>query len=223
MPLLGEQPLDHHLRGDAGVVGAGLPERIAALHAPPADQRVLDGEGQRMTHVQAARDVRRRDHDGERRGARAPGRRRTPPPAPSPHRGGARPRAVSRSCSAWRLARAARLGAQAGGPRRPRGMSEYRRGRRRARSRPAPGARPEAAGWASSHCFSIGRISSRTMSSIVGPPRMHAASVRDQRANETADRGGGRGSRRRGDAGRRGSGPSLPEDRRPQTSRLGRS
>ena len=60
----GEQPLDDHLGGDAGVVGAGLPERVAALHPPPADQRVLDGERQRVAHMQAAGDVRRRDHDG---------------------------------------------------------------------------------------------------------------------------------------------------------------
>ena len=65
LPSLGQQPLHHHLRGDAGMVGAGLPQRVAALHAPPADQRVLHGEGQRVAHVQAAGDVRRRDHDGE--------------------------------------------------------------------------------------------------------------------------------------------------------------
>ncbi len=65
-PLLGQQALHHHLGGDAGMVGAGLPEHVAALHAAPADQRVLHRESQRMPHVQAAGDVRRRDHDGER-------------------------------------------------------------------------------------------------------------------------------------------------------------
>ena len=53
------------------MVGARLPQRVAALHAPPADQRVLHGEGQRVAHVQAAGDVRRRDHDGERLRVRA--------------------------------------------------------------------------------------------------------------------------------------------------------
>jgi hypothetical protein len=32
-PLARELPLDHHLRRDAGVVGAGLPKRIATAHA----------------------------------------------------------------------------------------------------------------------------------------------------------------------------------------------
>jgi hypothetical protein len=60
-----QQAFHNHLRRDAGVVGAGLPQRIAALHPPPTDQRVLHGKGQRMAHVQAAGDVGRRDHDGE--------------------------------------------------------------------------------------------------------------------------------------------------------------
>ncbi len=66
--LLSQKPLDNHLGRDPGMVGARLPERIAALHPAPADQHVLDRERQRMAHVQAAGDVRRRDHDGERRG-----------------------------------------------------------------------------------------------------------------------------------------------------------
>ncbi len=70
--LFGEQPLHHHLGGDAGMVGARLPQRIAPLHPPPADQHVLHREGQGMAHVQAAGDVRRRDHDGE--GLRGGGR-----------------------------------------------------------------------------------------------------------------------------------------------------
>ena len=82
-PLLGQQPLHHHLRGDPGVVGARLPQHVAPLHAPPADQRVLHGEGQRMAHVQAAGDVRRRDHDGvgRRVGVRIAGERPCPLPA----------------------------------------------------------------------------------------------------------------------------------------------
>ena len=62
--LFRQQPLHHHLSGDAGMVGAGLPQNVAPLHATPADQRVLHREGQRVAHVQAAGDVRRRDHDG---------------------------------------------------------------------------------------------------------------------------------------------------------------
>ena len=56
--------LDHHLRGDARVVGARLPQGVATLHAAEADQGVHDGVIETMAHVQAAGDVRRRDHDG---------------------------------------------------------------------------------------------------------------------------------------------------------------
>ena len=65
-----QQPFHHHLCGDAGVIGARLPQRVATLHPAPADQRILDGERQRVAHVQAAGDVRRRDHDGEGRRVR---------------------------------------------------------------------------------------------------------------------------------------------------------
>src|SRR5271157_6251918 len=33
-------PLDYHLRGDAGVVGARQPQGTATAHAPPADEDV---------------------------------------------------------------------------------------------------------------------------------------------------------------------------------------
>ena len=62
-PLLLEVAHHHHLRGDAGMVGAGLPQHVVALHAAPADQNVLQRVVERMAHVQAARDVGRRDHD----------------------------------------------------------------------------------------------------------------------------------------------------------------
>ncbi len=66
LALLGELALDHVLGGDAGVVHAGLPQGLVALHALAADegvdQRVLEGVAQ----VQAAGDVRRGDDDGER-------------------------------------------------------------------------------------------------------------------------------------------------------------
>ena len=61
-------PLDHHLGGDAGMVGAGLPQHVAAAHALEAAENVLQRVVQRVAHVQRARHVRRRDHDGERRG-----------------------------------------------------------------------------------------------------------------------------------------------------------
>ena len=56
-----------HLRRDAGMVGAGLPQHVVALHAPPADQHVLQRVVERMAHVQAAGDVGRRDDDAVRR------------------------------------------------------------------------------------------------------------------------------------------------------------
>jgi hypothetical protein len=81
--LLGQQPLHHHLRRDAGMIRAGLPEHVAPLHPAPADQRVLHGEGQRVAHVQAAGHVRRRDHDrvGSRIRIRIGGERPCPLPA----------------------------------------------------------------------------------------------------------------------------------------------
>jgi hypothetical protein len=59
-PFLGQQPLDHVLSGDAGVVGAGNPERPAAAHPLEADQHVLDGVIETVTHVQHRRNVGRR-------------------------------------------------------------------------------------------------------------------------------------------------------------------
>ena len=61
-----QQPLHHHLRGDAGMVGARLPQHVAAAHALEADEDVLDGVVEGMPHVQRARDVGRRDDDGDR-------------------------------------------------------------------------------------------------------------------------------------------------------------
>ena len=58
-----EQARDDHLRGDAGVVGAELPQRVAAAHAVVADQRVHDRVLERVAHVQRAGHVRRRQHD----------------------------------------------------------------------------------------------------------------------------------------------------------------
>jgi hypothetical protein len=55
--------LDHHLRGDAGVVGARLPQHVLAAHALEAAQNVLQRVVERMAHMQRAGDVRRRDDD----------------------------------------------------------------------------------------------------------------------------------------------------------------
>ena len=58
-----ELPLDHHLRGNTGMVGADLPQRVAALHPAEADQGVHDGVVEPMPHVQAAGHIWRRNHD----------------------------------------------------------------------------------------------------------------------------------------------------------------
>ena len=58
-----ELALDHDLRGDAGVVGAGLPQRVVAVHAMEARERVHDGVLEGVAHVQRAGDVGRRQQD----------------------------------------------------------------------------------------------------------------------------------------------------------------
>ena len=71
MPFARELPLDDELRGDAGVVGARLPEGVEAAHAVPADERVLERAALGVAHVQRAGDVGRRhrhDVDGARVG-----------------------------------------------------------------------------------------------------------------------------------------------------------
>ena len=59
-----ELALYQHLRSDASVVGAWLPQGVAPLHAAKANQGVHDRVVEAMAHVQAASDVRWRDHDG---------------------------------------------------------------------------------------------------------------------------------------------------------------
>ena len=56
-------PLDHHLGRDAGMVGAGLPQHVAAAHALEAAQHVLQRVVERVPHVQRAGDVGRRNDD----------------------------------------------------------------------------------------------------------------------------------------------------------------
>ena len=58
--------LNQHLGCDTRVVGARLPQGVATLHATETDQGVHDRVVKTVTHVQAAGDVRRRDHDGVR-------------------------------------------------------------------------------------------------------------------------------------------------------------
>src|SRR5882757_2839493 len=60
---LHELALDHHLGRDAGMVGAGLPEHVAAAHALETGEHILERVVQRMAHMQGAGDVGRRDHD----------------------------------------------------------------------------------------------------------------------------------------------------------------
>ena len=58
-----QEPLDDHLRGDAGVVHARLPQCLVATHSLVTRQRVHDRVLERVPHVQGARHVGRRDHD----------------------------------------------------------------------------------------------------------------------------------------------------------------
>ena len=62
--FLAQAGLDDGLGGDPGVVGAGHPEGVVALHPPPPDQDILDRVIQGMAQVQRPGDVRRRDDDG---------------------------------------------------------------------------------------------------------------------------------------------------------------
>ncbi len=61
--FLQQPPLDDRLRGDAGVIGAGHPERLEALHPFLADEDVLERVVQSVAEVQRAGHVRRRDDD----------------------------------------------------------------------------------------------------------------------------------------------------------------
>ena len=62
----GQLPLDHHLRGDTGVVRADLPQGVVTRHAPIADQHIDERGLKAVAHVQAAGDVGRRDHNAVR-------------------------------------------------------------------------------------------------------------------------------------------------------------
>ncbi len=60
---LHELALDHHLGGDAGVIGARLPQHVAAAHALEPAQHVLQRVVEGVSHMQGAGDVGRRDDD----------------------------------------------------------------------------------------------------------------------------------------------------------------
>ena len=64
--FLGEFTLHHVLGSDAGVVHAGQPQGVEALHAAPPDLRVDQRMVQGMADVQGAGNVRRGDDDAER-------------------------------------------------------------------------------------------------------------------------------------------------------------
>ena len=61
----GKLLFDHHLGGDAGVIGTRNPERRFAAHAVPAGEDVHLGLVEHVAHVQAAGDVGRRQEHGE--------------------------------------------------------------------------------------------------------------------------------------------------------------
>ena len=65
--------LDHHLGGDAGMVGARLPQHVLAAHALEAAEDVLQGVVERVADMQRAGDVGRRDDDAIGRGLGALG------------------------------------------------------------------------------------------------------------------------------------------------------
>jgi hypothetical protein len=92
--FLGQEPLDHVLRGDARVVGARDPQRAPAAHPLEADQHVLHRVVETVTGVELRRDVRRRHLDDVRlTGGTAPsardsfGAEQIPLPPPGVERG----------------------------------------------------------------------------------------------------------------------------------------
>ncbi len=65
LALLGDDPVEDELRGDAGVVDAREPQRVVAAHAVVSDEGVLDGRRQGVAEVERAGHVRRRLDDDE--------------------------------------------------------------------------------------------------------------------------------------------------------------
>ena len=67
LAFLGEVALHHHLRGDAGVIGAGQPQRDEAAHAMPARDNVHLRLAEHVPHVQLPGNVGRRQQQREHR------------------------------------------------------------------------------------------------------------------------------------------------------------
>jgi hypothetical protein len=92
LPLLRQHLLDDVLGRDSGVIGARQPENIVAAHPVVAGVDVLDRIVERVSHVEGAGDVRRRNHHDEARlvgrGIGAERARLFPPPIPPIVRGG---------------------------------------------------------------------------------------------------------------------------------------
>ena len=67
LALAAQLPIHHHLRGDAGVIGPGQPQRDEAAHAMPAHNDVHLRLVQHVSHVQTPRHIRRRQQQREHR------------------------------------------------------------------------------------------------------------------------------------------------------------
>ena len=99
------------LGGDAGVVGAGHPQRVVALHPVPADQQVLHHVVHGVPHVQGAGDVGQRQSSprsaargrrGRHRTRARPSSARWPPARPARVRSGpAAPRRLAAVVDRW--------------------------------------------------------------------------------------------------------------------------
>ena len=64
--LLREKPLDDHLRCDAGMIGAGLPQDIATPKPLETADDVLNGVVEGVPHMERSRHIGRRDNNRER-------------------------------------------------------------------------------------------------------------------------------------------------------------
>ncbi len=97
---LHELALDHHLGGDAGVVGADLPEHVLAAHPLEPAEHVLQRVVERMPHMERAGHVGRRDDDaiGLGRAPLGPAGAEGAGALPTAHRCAFRPRRAGRSC-----------------------------------------------------------------------------------------------------------------------------
>src|ERR1700722_14867044 len=65
LAVLGDFTLDDVLGRDAGVIGAGHPQRVEALHPARADDHILERDVERVAEMQLPGDIGRRDEDGK--------------------------------------------------------------------------------------------------------------------------------------------------------------